>query len=43
MDKNEIKNFIARRVAHELHDGDVVWQYPLDPPIRRREFKGLED
>ncbi len=24
MDKNEIKNFIAKRVAKELHDGDVV-------------------
>ena len=24
MDKNEIRNFIARRAAQELHDGDVV-------------------
>ena len=24
MDKNEIRNFIARRAAKELHDGDVV-------------------
>ena len=24
MDKNEIRTFIARRAAHELHDGDVV-------------------
>lgn len=24
MDKNEIRNFIARRAAMELHDGDVV-------------------
>ncbi|MCR4672326.1 MAG: 3-oxoacid CoA-transferase subunit B [Lachnospiraceae bacterium] len=24
MDKNEVKNFIAKRVAKELHDGDVV-------------------
>jgi len=24
MDKNEIKNFIAKRVAREFTDGDVV-------------------
>ena len=24
MDKNEIRTFIARRAAQELHDGDVV-------------------
>ena len=24
MDKSELKNFIAKRVAKELHDGDVV-------------------
>ena len=24
MDKNEIKAFIAKRAAQEMHDGDVV-------------------